>query len=129
MPRQPKIDDAGLPIFVAAPGESPVDPGTLADEEGLDGLQYVTGEVPYQSQMERLLAEDNPDIQAADSRDWEPPEELQADPVASDERDDRVNDPDLDRQGRRGAGDVDWQGQMQADSGRHRPDDGSRRRR
>ena len=108
---------------------SPVRPGSHADEEGLDGLQYVTGEVPYQTQEEILLDQERTDERTGDDRDWEAPEEVVADRVAFDERDDVNTISDVDRQGRRGQEERDWQGDMYADSGRNRPSDGSRRRR
>jgi hypothetical protein len=118
-----------MTLIVGPAAESPVEPGSLADEEGLDGLQYVTGQVPYQSQEELLLEAERTEERQDDDRDWEAPEEVVVDRVAFDERDDEIESPDLDRQGRRGDGDHDWQGQMQADSGRDRPSDGSRKRR
>ena len=109
--------------------ESPVASGSHADDEGLDGLQYVTGEVPYQTQEEILLDQEGNDERAEDDRDWEAPEEVVAERVAFDERDDVNTIADVDRQGRRGQEERDWQGDMYADSGRGRLNDGSRRKR
>ena len=109
--------------------ESPVEAGTLADAEGLDGVQYVTGEVPYQTQEEMLLDQERTESSEKDHRDWEAPEEVVAERVAFDERDDVNIIPDVDRQGRRGEEERDWQGDPFADSGRDRPSDGSRKRR
>jgi hypothetical protein len=110
-------------------GESPVEAGSHADDEGLDGYQYVTGDVPYQTQEEILLDQERTDDRSEDDRDREAPEEVVADRVAFDERDDVNTNADVDRQGRRGQEEHDWQGDMYADSGRDRPSDGSKRRR
>ena len=69
------------------------------------------------------------DDRSRDSRDQEAPEEVVADRVAFDERDDVNTIDDVDRQGRRGQEERDWWGDMYADSGRGRPNDGTRRRR
>ncbi len=108
---------------------SPVEAGSHADAEGLDGLQYVTGDVPYQTQEEMLLDQERTDVRMEDDRDQEAPEEVVADRVAFDERDDVNTNDDVDRQGRAGQEERDWSGNMYADSGRDRPNDGSRRRR
>ncbi|MDP2313087.1 MAG: hypothetical protein Q8P41_09305 [Pseudomonadota bacterium] len=109
--------------------ESPVEAGSHADAEGLDGMQYITGEVPYQTQEEILLEQERTEVHEEDDRDWEAPEEVVAERVAFDERDDVNIIPDVDRQGRRGEEERDWQGDPFADSGRDRPSDGSRKRR
>jgi len=117
------------PRYGEAPiGESPVEAGSRGDHEGLDGLQYVTGQVPYETQEEILLDQEGTDERMEDSRDREAPEEVVTDRVAFDERDDVNTIPDMDRQGRRGEEEHDWQGDMFADSGRDRPSDGSKRR-
>lgn len=108
-------------------GESPVEAGTLADAEGLDGFQYVTGEVPYTSQEEMLLDQERTEERMEDDRDREAPEEVLASRVASDEQDDVNTLDDVDRQGRRGEEERDWTGDMYADSGRNRLNDGSRK--
>jgi hypothetical protein len=94
-----------------------------------EGFQYVTGEVPYTSQEEILLDQEQPENRSRDARDQEAPEEIVADRVAFDERDDPETTEDVDRQGRRGQEERDWSGDMYTDSGRGRPNDGSRRRR
>lgn len=94
-----------------------------------ESFQYVTGELPYASQEEILLDQEQPENRSRDARDQEAPEEVVADRVAFDERDDVNTSDDVDRQGRRGQEERDWWGDMYADSGRGRPNDGSRRRR
>lgn len=123
----PGADDVHRPGNVEV--ESPVEAGTLADAEGLDSFEYVTGEVPYLSQEEILLDQERTDSRSKDARDQEAPEEVVADRVAFDERDDVNTIDDVDRQGRNGQEERDWWGNMYADSGRGRPNDGSRRRR
>lgn len=115
------------PLLYGGIGESPVEAGTLADAEGLDGLQYITGEVPYTTQEEMLLDQERLEERVEDDRDFEAPEEVMANHVAFDERDDVNTLDDVDRQGRRGEEERDWSGDMYADSGRHRLSDGSRK--
>ncbi|MES2637989.1 MAG: hypothetical protein V4850_00845 [Myxococcota bacterium] len=115
------------PLVYGGVGESPVEAGTHADAEGLDGLQYVTGEVPYTSQEEMLLDQERTEERIEDDRDLEAPEEVMTSRVALDERDDVNTLDDVDRQGRRGEEERDWSGDMYADSGRHRLNDGSRK--
>ncbi len=118
------------PAVLAGPAHpSPVERGTRADAEGLDGLQYVTGTVPYRTQEERLLDEERTEVRAQDARDWEGLEEVGPHRIASDEQDPRGALEDVERQGRRGQGEQDWTGDMSADSGRDRPSDGARKRR
>jgi hypothetical protein len=115
------------PLVYGGVAESPVEAGTHADAEGLDGLQYVTGEVPYTSQEEMLLDQERTEERIEDDRDLEAPEEVMTSRVAFDERDDVNTLDDVDRQGRRGEEERDWSGDMYADSGRHRLNDGSRK--
>ncbi|MDP2310042.1 MAG: hypothetical protein Q8P18_28750 [Pseudomonadota bacterium] len=117
------------PLLYGGVGESPVVAGSHADAEGLDGFQYVTGEVPYTTQEEMLLDQERTQERVEDDRDLEAPEEVMASRVAFDERDDVNTLDDVDRQGRRGEEERDWSGDMFADSGRHRLSDGSRKRR
>lgn len=106
------------------------DRSTRADPASVESFEYVTGEVPYLTQEERLLAEERVEAPSGDARDREAPEEPLADSVAFDERDDVNTSDDVDRQGRRGQEEHDWAGDMYADSGRGRPSEpGSRRRR
>ena len=116
-------------VLVGSARPSPVERGSLADAEGLDGLQYVTGSVPYRNQEERLLDEERTDVRVQDRRDWEGLEEVVPDRIAADERDPRGALEDVERQGRRGQAEQDWAGSMYADSGRDRPSDGSRKQR
>jgi len=99
------------------------------EREGTESFEYVTGEVPYLTQEEMLLDQERTDDRSRDARDQEAPEEVVADRVAFDERDDVNTSNDVDRQGRRGQEERDWLGDMYTDSGRGRPNDGSRRRR
>lgn len=112
-----------------APPDADDQPAERDEAEGFEGYVYVTGELPYQTQDEILLDQERTEPRSEDDRDHEAPEEVIADPIALDERDDVNTVDDVDRQGRRGQEEHDWQGSMYADSGRNRPDDGTRRRR
>ncbi len=131
-----------------APSESPVQPGTHADREGLDGLQYVTGVVPDQSFDDFFRAEEDAAARAAedaagadegedgeDASDPDGPGDPNLVLVADlgldldGEFDAEEAGEDVDAQGRAGSVDQDWQGQGAADGGRKRPSDGSRVRR
>ena len=99
------------------------------ETSSVESFEYVTGEVPYLTQEEMLLDQERLDARSGDARDQEAPEEVLADRVASDERDAGGAINDTERQGRRGQEERDWLGDMYADAGRDRPNDGSRRRR
>ncbi len=131
-----------------APGESPVQPGSRADREGLDGLQYVTGEVPDQSFDDFFRAEEDAAGRAADeaagadegddgedaadgeeSGDPDPFLAAQLGLDLEDDVDTETAGEDVDAQGRAGDADQDWQGQSAVDGGRKRPSEGSKTRR
>lgn len=99
---------------------TPVVPGSHADREGLDGLEYVTGSTPEGTVSDRL--------DGAEDADGEPIATVAGPDVPSPEVDDdgetdapALTLPDVDDQGRDGEPDQDWLGQPDTESARRAP--------
>ena len=106
------------PNDVQAPAA--VVPGSRADREGLDGLEFVTGVTPSGSVSERLEDDEADDVEAPAPMGWpdDPIPDVDDDGTSGDPE---ITIPDVDDQGRSGEPDQDWQGQPETESERRLP--------